>query len=595
VQAIDNTFAGSNFITEKSFAISDLFTEITSISLAGVFESSVAWGDYDIDGDLDILLTGLDSTNNPVSKVYRNNLDNTFTEQTSISLTGVEGGSVAWGDYDNDGDLDILLTGYSNSGPVSKIYRNNGYNIFAEQTSISLTEVSGSSVAWADYDNDGDLDILLTGYTNSGPVSKIYQNNGDNAFIEQMSISLTGVDFSSVAWGDYDNDGDLDLLLTGESSSGKVSIIYRNNGNNTFTQNSFLTGVYLGSVAWGDYDNDGDLDILLTGSSLTGLISKIYRNNGNNTFTEQTSISLTEVANSSVAWGDCDNDGDLDILLTGELSSGRISKVYNNNGDNTFTEQTLISLTGVAAGSVAWADYDNDGDLDILLTGLDTYDNRVSKIYRNNISPANTPPTSPTNLISTINGVDVTFSWDKSTDNETPQNGLKYNLVIGTSPGAVNKLSPMSDRATGYRRIISLGNTNHMNSWTIKNLSSEYLYWSVQALDNNFEGSNWAQEKITLVEDKIISNLPTSYSLDQNFPNPFNPSTTIDYSVPEVSFITLKVFDVLGNEVATLVNENKPVGDYEVEFNRIELPSGMYFYQLRAGSFTETKKMVLIK
>ena len=145
------------------------------------------------------------------------------------------------------------------------------------------------------------------------------------------------------------------------------------------------------------------------------------------------------------------------------------------------------------------------------------------------------------------------------------------------------------------RRIISLGNTNHMNSWTIKNLSSEYLYWSVQALDNNFEGSNWAQENITLVEDEIINNLPTSYSLSQNFPNPFNPSTTIDYSVPEVSFITLKVFDVLGNEVATLVNENKPVGDYEVEFNRIELPSGMYFYQLRAGSFTETKKMVLIK
>jgi hypothetical protein len=153
----------------------------------------------------------------------------------------------------------------------------------------------------------------------------------------------------------------------------------------------------------------------------------------------------------------------------------------------------------------------------------------------------------------------------------------------------------MSDRTTGYRRIISLGNTNHMNSWTIKNLSSEYLYWSVQALDNNFEGSNWAQEKITLVEDEIISNLPTSYSLDQNFPNPFNPSTTIDYSVPEVSFITLKVFDVLGNEIETLVNEEKPVGRYEINFDASSLPSGVYFYKLRGGNFVDTKKMILLK
>ena len=98
---------------------------------------------------------------------------------------------------------------------ISKIYRNNGDNTFTEQTSIALTGVSISSVAWGDYDNDGDLDILLTGSTDSGNISKIYRNNGDNTFTEQTSIALTGVDNSSVAWGDYDNDGDLDILLTG--------------------------------------------------------------------------------------------------------------------------------------------------------------------------------------------------------------------------------------------------------------------------------------------------------------------------------------------------------------------------------------------
>jgi hypothetical protein len=96
-----------------------------------------------------------------------------------------------------------------------------------------------------------------------------------------------------------------------------------------------------------------------------------------------------------------------------------------------------------------------------------------------------------------------------------------------------------------------------------------------------------------------------NYQLSQNYPNPFNPSTTIQYQIPEISFVTLKVYDVLGNEIATLVNEEKPAGNYEVEFsakggsasggNAWNLPSGIYFYRLQTGTFAETKKMALIK
>jgi len=89
--------------------------------------------------------------------------------------------------------------------------------------------------------------------------------------------------------------------------------------------------------------------------------------------------------------------------------------------------------------------------------------------------------------------------------------------------------------------------------------------------------------------------IPTNFLLSQNFPNPFNPITTIKYQIPEISFVTLKVYDVLGSEVVTLVNEEKNIGSYEVEFNGISLPSGIYFYRLQAGSFVETKKMVLMK
>jgi hypothetical protein len=94
---------------------------------------------------------------------------------------------------------------------------------------------------------------------------------------------------------------------------------------------------------------------------------------------------------------------------------------------------------------------------------------------------------------------------------------------------------------------------------------------------------------------EINSETPASYLLQQNYPNPFNPSTKINYSIPAISFITLKVYDVLGNEVATLLNEEKPAGSYEVDFSASGLTSGIYFYKLTAGSFVETKKMLMIK
>ena len=89
--------------------------------------------------------------------------------------------------------------------------------------------------------------------------------------------------------------------------------------------------------------------------------------------------------------------------------------------------------------------------------------------------------------------------------------------------------------------------------------------------------------------------IPENYLLKQNYPNPFNPSTKISYSVPAISFITLKVYDVLGSEVATLVNEEKSLGRYEVNFDATGLTSGIYFYKLTAGNFSETKKMILMR
>ncbi|NNG28157.1 MAG: T9SS type A sorting domain-containing protein [Ignavibacteriaceae bacterium] len=112
----------------------------------------------------------------------------------------------------------------------------------------------------------------------------------------------------------------------------------------------------------------------------------------------------------------------------------------------------------------------------------------------------------------------------------------------------------------------------------------------------NLTGMALLPEGISSGGDETTS-LPKEYLLNQNYPNPFNPITTINYQIPELSFVTLKVYDMLGNEVALLVNEEKPAGKYRIEFriNNLELSSGIYFYQLQARKFIETKKMVLLK
>ena len=126
-----------------------------------------------------------------------------------------------------------------------------------------------------------------------------------------------------------------------------------------------------------------------------------------------------------------------------------------------------------------------------------------------------------------------------------------------------------------------------------KNLQSGIYNYRLKQID--LDGTQEVVGELT-----VNLSLPEQFSLEQNYPNPFNPSTTIKYSIPASEFVTLKIYDVLGNEVASLVNEEKPAGTYEVEFNSHSdegqnLSSGFYFYKMQAGSYTQTKKLILMK
>jgi hypothetical protein len=490
------------------------FTD-TRVGLTGVSGGTVAWGDYNSDGKLDILFTGCatwdsstSSCTRAIAKVYRNNGDGTFTD-IGASLTGVFWGAVAWGDYNNDGKLDILLEGCATWNQstftcttIAKVYRNNGDGTFSD-IGAGLTGAAFGTVAWGDYDNDGRLDILST--TDSGSFAKVYRNNGDGTFSENTGAQLgsVGVWGASAAWGDYDSDGRLDILLEGcfasdtNGCSSAIAKVYRNNGDGTFSEvtSANLTGVSDGSVAWGDYNSDGKLDILLTGippfpNNVS--VSKVYRNNGDGTFSEDASADLTGVAGSA-AWGDYNSDGRPDILLAGSFySSSTVTEVYRNNGGGTFSEVTNANLSSIPGDSAAWGDYNNDSRLDILVTNSSS--NSTTKIYRNETATPDSAPSAPIGLASSVSGSRVTLSWDAASDTTTPAAALTYNLRVGTTPGGSQIASPMA-LSSGLGLLPQMGNVQEGTDAILENLPNGTYYWSVQAIDSSFAGSPFATEE----------------------------------------------------------------------------------------------------
>jgi PKD repeat protein len=394
-----------------------------------------------------------------------------------------------------------------------------------------MTGVSYSSIGWADYDNDGDLDLLITGQNKANtPISKIYRNEGNSSFTEQTGIVLKGINRSSVAWGDYDNDGYLDLLLSGlDQFSQNITRIYRNNGNNTFTEqtNIALAGVSFSSVAWGDYNNDNNLDILITGA--TGYtpnyypVTKIYRNNGNNTFTELTGLNVTGIYNGAAEWGDYNNDGLLDVLTIGDSGVNFEFRIYLNNGQNGFRQLTSLNLPGAIACSSSSADYDSDGDLDIVFAGYSGA--LLAEIYRNNlymmagkIKP-NMRPEAPTGLQSEVTPGTLKLSWSGVKTDETFFVNMSYNIRCKLANDPFWKVAPQSS-VDGYRSLNDLGNAQLNKNYTIKNPESGKYYWQVQAVDQSFSGSEWSKlDSVTIKNtqaffktDTVCFNLQTHFT-----------------------------------------------------------------------------------
>ncbi|MGB0522985.1 MAG: FG-GAP-like repeat-containing protein [Flammeovirgaceae bacterium] len=361
--------------------IPDLNTELNN-------SWSVNWVDYDNDGFEDLFIPEYES--NKPNALYRNNGDGSFTKITEGELVNALGGTVSstWGDYDNDGDLDVFLA--NNLQAVNQLYENNGDGSFTQITTGEIANYGGycHGAAWGDYDNDGYLDLFVADFMPTR-FNLLYHNNGDGSFT-RITTGIVVTEASNTvggAWADVDSDGDVDLFVV--NTNGQNNALYINEGNGVFEKmtSGHLVNDGANSVgsSWGDYDNDGDLDVFVANASNQD--NFLYQNDGNGHFTRITSGVVVNDGGHShgSAWADLDNDGDLDLIVTNDQDGENF--FYANNGDATFSRldnpmtRDLANSFGTALG-----DYDNDGDLDLFIAN---HSNQANQFYKNSRGQCN--------------------------------------------------------------------------------------------------------------------------------------------------------------------------------------------------------------
>ncbi|HVA51251.1 MAG TPA: FG-GAP-like repeat-containing protein, partial [Pirellulales bacterium] len=525
----------------------------------GLSSSAFAWGDYNNDGLPDLLISGADASGNPVTELWRNNGPRKpFTNVTAQlfpdngqALAQLVSGSAAWGDFNNDGRLDLLITGVGYAGAmagsdssaqdgateITQLWEQNANGTFTDVTASAFLPPTANN-PWSGGFN---ADLLPSGFfapngnlaQYEAAVGALLPGTSATRTVEYDeaqhllasdfagAVGVPGLMSGSVSFVDYNNDGLLDLLISG---SGEVwdnnpysgtdldgqsfvpenfTELWQNNGDGTFTNVTSkalpgASGEGAFSVAWGDYDNDGHVDLYLN----TRSSGQLWHNNGNGTFT----ISQQLAGGDSGSWADVYGNGNLDLLVSIDSD---FSTMYSNNGDGTFSQAGADFFQPEIGGSTlnyyyvppslssaAFGDYLGNGRLGVALANVQS---DVGVFGVPNIVPADVPPTVPTSLQSQVNGTSVTFSWQPPAQSgTTPAKALVYKLRVGTTPGDDDVVSPVYVNAdsTVLRTL----------SYTLQGLTPGLTYyWSVEAIDNSYHTSPFAAEQSFTVNQQAVA------------------------------------------------------------------------------------------
>ncbi len=534
-------------------------TDITSVSTGGAF------ADINKDGWLDFVVANGNDISRQHVAVYYNNGDGTFPTNPNWHSNDIDyHGQLDIGDVNADGWPDVAVSvyigpsGFSTPGKV-KLYLNNNGTLSSNPSWTSGDAVYTFSCAFGDADGDGDLDLAVAGgesYNHYTEQPRIYYNTG--GMLESLpSWKANGAEYSyDVNWADFDNDGDLDIVFAGESYPNRI--FTNNNGIITTTPTWQSTDTsYANSLFVGDVNYDGYLDLAVSDNSQLGGAGKfkIYLNNNGTMNATPFWTSSFSGYGSGINLADIDNDNDLDLLTGGWWQPVRI---YLNNSGNFSNDPDYTSTSTSVVEAITCGDVENDALQDIQEVFISDGSKKLFYL-----------PRTPLQFLSrVIVGTDTLLNNEYCYDLE---NGW---VMLAIQPGAGVEVT--IEAAISWD--IDMGISNWDQS------KGNYVFWNT----------------LNPVSVNSIPNIPDKYFLFQNYPNPFNPNTKIKFEIPGQArndnvLVTLKVFDVLGNEIATLVNEQKLASEYGVEFSGEGLTSGVYFYQLRAGNFIETKKMILLK
>lgn len=570
-------FCSALILSAQPFTmLTDTGNALVNFPAAGqVSFTGASWVDVNGDDLLDLFYSG---------NLFKNEGGGDFSLLPGVTTQGNVTAltNCSWMDMDNDGDPDLLYS--SGSGFGTGIYQNDGSGLLTPMASILDTIDSSTwSAQWCDFNNDSYADMILTfasGFLGASNFPcRLYRGSATGEFSQYQDTFafLTNLNPYTVSnWIDYDEDGDQDLFIASGPASGVPAqdFLYRNmqieTGNEGFERISnlpFATQLQDGQCYnFIDYDNDEDLDMCLTNWA-SGTPNRFYENNGGTYTSIVTPFNQTANTGSLTnAWGDMDNDGDLDLLIT---AASPASGYFVNNGDGTFTSQGNIigPVVGGTVSGLAIGDYDNDGDLDFFTTGAQ------KGLFRN----------------------------DQATGNHWVNVTLEGNPSNKSAVGArVRLLANLNGQSTWMRREVSSQNTFmghnsqrvHFGLGNAVAIDSMVVNWP----SGNVEGFNNLQgdQLYRIVEGQgiqvILARTEEILDPDLNFrvfPQPGLGTFWVEFEQAPVGPVVAKLRDLQGKLLHRMDSNSER--KFKLEFQ--DLPTGVYLLEIHTEMGVRRQKV----
>lgn len=533
VQAVDQSDVASEFFTVE-YPIRTTAEAYWSVgeTLGHHLQSGQGvWGDYNNDGLSDLFIVGGKNGGEITTALYQQTKDGKLTrvQADNNEILMMMRARAVFIDYDNDGDLDLVVMGAKNNGVNEvvvlentgaannyKYVRNTDFTSAFLRHAFTQENNCGRGLIAFDYDNDGWTDLLVSSDVSWNTVTgtyatALYRNMQGEGFQRQLT-AIDGGEFRHIAQGsihvaDINGDGYLDIYNQGRAllpSAEDVGYIYINNQDGTFTQTAaagFVPQRYA-DAALVDVDGDGYPDIV----EVTETTATIYLNDQKGNFVKQKDCGLKGGQGAYITAGDVNNDGHMDLFISG---NDIITRVYYNYGDNTFESIGVPLELTARGGSASLVDIDGDGTLDIFSFGWQN-DWKCAYAFNDRTKgnlPGNNAPTAPGAFKVEFAEGTARLSWDKATDDHTPQNALRYNIYArNNGTGSIYMYAP-ADIETGFLRVSNLIPLIQTTSIELKNLPAGQYTFGVQAVDQSNVGGLFTTANATGIEGHVFKNI----------------------------------------------------------------------------------------